>query len=77
MTEHAQDLDATEARQGLRGRHAFVILVVSLVLGLAAVFGAWAYFSGDLAGKRGNREAPPQVAGSVSVQPAAPKQTAG
>ena len=74
MTEHAENLDATEARQGLRGRHALVILVVSLILGLAAVFGAWAYFSGDLAGKRGNREAPPAVANSVTTAPSTPKQ---
>ena len=75
MTKHAPELDVTEARQGLRGRHALIILVVSLMLGLIAVFGAWAYYSGDLAGKRGNREAPPQVARSVTTQPSTPKQT--
>ena len=74
MTEHAPELDVTEARQGRRGLHAFVILVVSLTLGLIAVFGAWAYYSGGLAGKHGNREAPPQVARSVTTQPATPKQ---
>ena len=51
-----------------------VFLVVSLTLGLIAVFGAWAYYSGGLAGKHGNREAPPQVARSVTTQPATPKQ---
>ena len=75
MTQHAPDLDVTEARQGLRGRHAFIILVVSLTLGLIAVFGAWAFFAGDLAGKRGNREAPPAVAQSVTTTPSTPKQT--
>ena len=75
MTEHAQDLDATDARQGLRGRHALVILVVSLTLGLIAVFGAWAYYSGGLAGKRGNGEAPAAVANSVTTTPSTPKQT--
>ena len=75
MTEHAQNLDVTEARQGLRGRHALIILVVSLTLGLIAVFGAWAYYSGDLAGKRASREAPPAVANSVTTTPSTPKQT--
>ena len=42
MTEHAPDLDATHARQARRGRHAFVILVVSLTAAIAVVFGAWA-----------------------------------
>ncbi len=74
MTEHTENLDATEARQGLRGRHAFVVLVVSLVLGLIAVFGAWAYFSGGLAGKHGSGEAPPAVANSVTTAPSTPKQ---
>ena len=39
--EHHVDLDATEARQGLRGRHVFVILTVSTLLAVAALFGVW------------------------------------
>ena len=50
MTEqHAPDLDVTHARQALRGVHALVILVVSLLLAVLVVFGAWAYFSGPFA----------------------------
>ena len=70
----APDLDATDARQARWGRHAFRILVVSLVLGLLALFGAWAVFSGPLAARHGNKEAPPAVARTVDTQPMAPRQ---
>ncbi len=76
MTQHhAVDLDVTHARQARRGRHAFVILVVSLSLVIVALFGAWAYYSGDLAKGHGNKEAPPQVARSVSQTPAPVRQS--
>ena len=74
--EHAPDLDATHARQARRGRHAFVILVVSLTAAIAVVFGVWAGFSGRFSGETGNREAPPAVASSVTTTPAAAKQAA-
>lgn len=35
------DLDATQARQALRGRHVFLILAVSTTLAVVAVFGVW------------------------------------
>ena len=76
MTEHhAIDLDVTHARQARRGLHAFVILVVSLSLVIIALFGAWAYYSRDLAQGHGNKEAPPQVARSVSQTPAPARQS--
>jgi len=75
MTDQAPELDVTHVRQARRGIHAFVILAVSLTLGIIAVFGAWAYFSGSLAGKGGNGEPTAQVARSVSTEPSTPKQT--
>ncbi len=75
MTEHAPDLDATDARQARRGRHAFVILVVSLTAAIAVVFGAWVGFSGHFRGESGNKEAPPAVAQSVTTTPQPARQT--
>ncbi len=75
MTEHAPDLDATHARQGARGRHAFIILVVSLTAAIAVVFGAWAGWSGHFRGQTGNKEAPSAVAQSVTTTPSPVKQT--
>ena len=66
MSENnATHMDVTEARQGRRGRHALIVLVASTTLGILALLAAWAYYSNDMAGKRGNREAPPQVARTV------------
>ncbi len=65
MSEHhAIELDVTHARQARRGRHVLVVLIVSTALATIALFGAWAFFSGSLAGKSG--EAPPAAARSVS-----------
>ncbi|MDB5432642.1 MAG: hypothetical protein JWP35_3758 [Caulobacter sp.] len=46
--EHAPKIAATPARQGLRGRHVLIILVVSTVLAALALFGAWGLHWGDL-----------------------------
>jgi uncharacterized membrane protein YhaH (DUF805 family) len=40
-------LEATEARQGRWGRHAFWMLVASTTLAVIALFVAWAFFSGS------------------------------
>lgn len=42
-------IDATEARQGRWGRHAFWMLVASTALAVAALFGSWMFRAGDLA----------------------------
>jgi hypothetical protein len=47
--DHAPVLDATEARQGRRGRHVLWILVISLALVVIALFGAWAMHARQLA----------------------------
>jgi hypothetical protein len=75
MTEHAPDLGATEARQARRGRHAFVVLVISLFLVVIGLFGAWAFYFSDLAGRHGNREAPPAIAQAVNQKPGVVRQT--
>ena len=54
---HAPDLDATHARQGRRGRHAFVILIVSLPLVVIAYVVIYAGHAGGLMGPRGGQEA--------------------
>jgi hypothetical protein len=41
-------IDATDARQGRWGRHAFWMLVCSTVLAIAALFGSWMFRAGDL-----------------------------
>ncbi len=41
-------LEATEARQGRWGRHAFWMLLVSTTLAVIALFMAWAFYSGAL-----------------------------
>lgn len=41
-SDHAPVLEATEARQAFRGRHVLWVLVISLVLVVLALFGAWA-----------------------------------
>ncbi len=73
-TDHAPDVDATDARQARWGRHAFAILVTSLVLVVIALFGSWAYFSGALSGQHGNKEAPAAVARTVDTTPSPVRQ---
>ncbi|MDB5456405.1 MAG: hypothetical protein JWP92_1990 [Caulobacter sp.] len=48
-TQPGPVLNETRARQGRRGRHVFWVLVISTVLAAIALFGAWAFRSGDLA----------------------------
>ena len=42
-------VNATRARQGRWGFHVFLVLLVGTVLAALALFGAWAWRSGDLA----------------------------
>jgi hypothetical protein len=46
--EQAPKVEATPARQGFRGMHVFIVLVISTVLAAAALFSAWAWRSHDL-----------------------------
>jgi hypothetical protein len=43
------DLNATPARQGMRGVHVLWVLIISFLLAAAALLLSWAYRSGDLA----------------------------
>ena len=42
-------LNATPARQGMRGRHVLWVLIISSLLAALALFGSWAMRSPDLA----------------------------
>ena len=53
VPEHAPDLDATHARQGRRGMHAFIILVVSLALVVVAYVVIYAMHAQPLSGQGG------------------------
>jgi hypothetical protein len=76
--EHEPVLHATEARQGRRGRHVLWILVVSLVLVVAALFGTWWAKSGDLADANANNGATATAiapAQTFNAPEPAPRQT--
>ena len=47
--DHGPVLNVTEARQGRRGKHVLWILLASLVLVVAALFGSWAARAPQLA----------------------------
>jgi hypothetical protein len=77
MTEPAPDLNATDARQGRRGRHAFVILITSLALVVIAFAAVFLAHARKLSGPGGQDRAPAQVAQGVSATtPSTVKQTA-
>jgi hypothetical protein len=48
-------IEATDARQGLRGRHVLWMLVASTALAVAALFGSWMFRAGDLAAADASR----------------------
>jgi hypothetical protein len=41
-------IEATDARQGLRGRHVLWMLLASTLLAVAVLFGSWMFRAGDL-----------------------------
>jgi hypothetical protein len=67
--------DVTHVRQARRGRHAFVILVASTGLALAAVFGVLAYRAHDL--KAADQQPPSQAAAQQTAAHARPSPGAG
>jgi hypothetical protein len=75
MTDHAPDLDATHARQGRRGLHVFVILVVSLTLVVIAFAVIYATHAGGFAVRNGSKEAPPSAARTFNGPEPAPRVT--
>lgn len=69
MTDQAPDVDAGRTRQARWGRHALIILVVSLalvVVGFAVIHGV---FSGPLSDKNGNARASQVAASQVNAPP--------
>ena len=69
-------LNATRARQGQWGQHIFWILVVSTVLAAIALFGAWGFWSNDLASVEHNNGAKtPAEADRYDTQQSPARQT--
>jgi hypothetical protein len=60
--EAAEEIDATPARQGMRGVHILWVLIISFILAAAALFGSWAWRSGDLSSVEQNNNAQPAEA---------------
>ncbi len=72
MSDVHPDLNETQARQGRRGRHVLMILVISLALVTIAFAVIWLTHSDDLAGPGGQQIAPPSTAARFNApEPAA------
>jgi hypothetical protein len=76
MTEHAPDLEATDARQARKGRRVFLVLAVSLALVVVALGAMVLSHARPLAGHGGQTTAPAQVARNVDTEPSTMSQTA-
>ena len=74
MTDMHPDLNATEARQGRRGRHVLWILVISTALIVVIYAIVWLANAGPLSNKHGSAQADPAAAASYSAPEPAPKQ---
>jgi len=75
ITPTGDATDVTHVRQARRGRHAFVILVSSTGLALAAVFAVLAFRSHDL--RAADQQPPSQAAAQQSASHARPTPGAG
>lgn len=67
-------LGETRARQGRLGRHVLFILLVSVALSAIALFGSWAWRSGDLAATEPNNARQPADAQAFNAPDPAPIQ---
>ena len=72
--EAPEELNATPARQGMRGVHVLWVLIISFMLAAAALFGSWAWRSGDLARVEPNNNAQPGEARNFDTQPGQARQ---
>jgi hypothetical protein len=72
--EVPEELNATPARQGMRGVHVLWVLIISFMLAAAALFGSWAWRSNDLARVEPNNNAQPAEAQNFDTQPGQVKQ---
>lgn len=76
--EHGPVLEATEARQARRGKPVLWVLIISLILVVAALFGVWANRAPSLArAERAEESGPrtfqsPEPAARQTTEPAAP-----
>ena len=71
----APDLSVTEARQARFGRHAFVVLIASLVLVVIAFAAVFLAHARRPAASAAVDRAPAEVARGVTTEPAPAKQT--
>ena len=74
MSDAHPDLNETQARQGRRGRHVLMILVISLALVIVAFAVIWLTHADDLAGTGGQQTAPPSAAAAFDAPEPAPIQ---
>jgi hypothetical protein len=74
--DHHIDVDAREAKQGLRGRHALIILAVSIVLTIGVFIAAYAVNHRELASVNTAPVSSPAEAQATNV-PLAPARTNG
>lgn len=69
--EHGVVLDVTHARQARRGKHVLWMLIISLVLVVAALFGSWATHAPKLQGAQRQNESQAQSTPFQSPEPVA------
>ena len=60
--EAPEELNATPARQGMRGVHVLWVLIISFMLAAAVLFGSWAFRSNDLSRVEPNNSGSPAEA---------------
>lgn len=73
MTQHAPDLNETQARQAAPGRRVYRILLVSLALVVIAFLVLWLVYFEKLSGHGGQTAAPHHVARGLPAPASAPK----
>ena len=74
MSDGHPDLNVTEARQGRRGRHVLMILIISLGLVIIAFAAIWFMNAGRLGAVDGSKEAEAPAAAVFNAPEPAPKQ---
>lgn len=72
MSEQHPDLSETDARQGRRGRHVLMVLVISLALIVIAFTVIWLTHNDKLSGPGGQTIAPPSAAEAFNAPEPAP-----
>lgn len=76
MSDHGPEIDATDARQGRKGKHVLAILIVSLTLIVGAFVALYAIKVGPLSGRGGQARAPASATQALDAAPSS-TQSAG